>query len=175
MRYLFFLLILVLLLPRSLYADDFKTAEEFGTFAVLPVFAGVMTMLQADKEGCTEITKSFFSAETITFGLKCLINEKRPNGEGQSFPSAHTASAFSAAAFVQQRYGWRYGIPFYLVAILIGADRITSNQHYPQDVLAGAAIGIGTSLLFTHKLDKSKIAIYPLFNRPTSLVISLAW
>ncbi len=175
MRYLFYSLILVLLLSKSLYADDFKTLEEVGTFAVLPVFAGVMTMVQADKDGFAELTKSVFSAETITFGLKCLINEKRPNGEAQSFPSAHAASAFSAAAFVQRRYGGKCGVPFYLAAILIGADRITSNQHYPQDVLAGAAIGIGTSLLFTHKLDKNKIAIYPLLNRPTSLVISLAW
>lgn len=175
MRYLFYLLIVALLLSKSLYADDFKTTGEIGTFITLPVFAGVMTMAQADKEGFAELTKSFFSAETITFSLKYLVSERRPNGEGQSFPSAHAASAFSAATFIQQRYGWKWGLPFYLMAVLVGADRVLSNEHYVHDVLAGAAIGIGTSLLFTHKLDKNKIAIYPLLNRPAGLAISLAW
>ena len=46
-----------------------------------------------------------------------------------------------AATFIQQRYGWQYGLPAYVAASYVGYTRVASDQHYLEDVLAGAAIG----------------------------------
>lgn len=77
------------------------------------------------------------------------MHERRPNGGNQSFPSGHTSISFSAAEFMRERYGWEYGLPAYAVASFVGYSRVESNQHYPRDVVAGAAIGILSSYIFT--------------------------
>lgn len=67
-----------------------------------------------------------------------------PLGSGgsaaQSFPSAHTATAFGfavALAAVYPRGRWW----FFTLAVLVGLHRIQSSAHFPSDVLAGAAVG----------------------------------
>jgi hypothetical protein len=39
-------------------------------------------------------------------------------------------------------YGWRVGVPAYVLASGIGLSRIESNRHHLSDVLAGATIGL---------------------------------
>ncbi len=59
---------------------------------------------------------------------------------GQSFPSAHTATAVGFAAALT----WLYPqgrLLFLLLAILVGCQRITCGAHYLSDVLIGAAAG----------------------------------
>jgi len=84
----------------------------------------------------------------FTHSVKRIINKKRPNGSNYSFPSGHTASAFTGASFLQLRYGWKVGIPAYLLASYVGYTRIKANKHDKWDVLGGAVVGIGSSLLF---------------------------
>jgi membrane-associated phospholipid phosphatase len=50
---------------------------------------------------------------------------------------------------MRKRYGWEYGIPAYVAATFVAYSRVESKQHYTHDVIAGAAIGIGSSYLFT--------------------------
>ncbi|MDO9099875.1 MAG: phosphatase PAP2 family protein [Caldisericota bacterium] len=69
--------------------------------------------------------------------------------ESQSFPSGHATMSFSSAEFISKRYGWEYGLPVYAVAIFISSSRIEADQHYPIDVIGGAAIGIVSSYLVT--------------------------
>lgn len=78
----------------------------------------------------------------ITQGLKFAVDEKRPNGGSHSFPSGHTSFAFTGAEFIRKEYGWKWGIPAYLLAGYVGYSRVESNAHYTHDVLAGALIGI---------------------------------
>ncbi len=78
----------------------------------------------------------------ITQGLKYAVNEQRPNGGTQSFPSGHTSVAFVGAEFIRKEYGWYWGVPAYLAAGYVGWSRVESREHYTHDVLAGAAIGI---------------------------------
>lgn len=80
--------------------------------------------------------------ELTTYSLKYGINEQRPNGGGQSFPSGHTAMAFTGAEFIRANYGWKLGVPAYLTAGFVGWSRVATNNHYPRDVYAGALIGI---------------------------------
>lgn len=59
---------------------------------------------------------------------------------GQSFPSAHTATAVGFAAALT----WLYPqgrLLFPSLAVLVGCQRIVSEAHYLSDVLIGAAAG----------------------------------
>jgi membrane-associated phospholipid phosphatase len=59
---------------------------------------------------------------------------------GQSFPSAHTATAVGLAAALI----WLYPqgrLLFSLLAALVGCQRIACGVHYLSDVLVGAAVG----------------------------------
>ena len=85
----------------------------------------------------------------VTHGLKRLINKERPNGGDYSFPSGHTSAAFTGAAFIEKRYGYKLGVPTYLLAGYVGWSRINANKHDYWDVASGAIIGIGSAYLFT--------------------------
>jgi len=60
-----------------------------------------------------------------------------------SFPSGHTTVAFAAATVFASEYKNVKWVPIvaYSAATLIGLSRITENQHWATDVVAGAAIG----------------------------------
>ena len=78
------------------------------------------------------------------------IDKERPNnGNNDSFPSGHTSTAFQGAAFIQKRYGWKYGAPAYVAASFVGYSRVEADKHHLEDVIAGAAIGILSSYYFT--------------------------
>jgi len=102
-----------------------------------------------DYKGTLQFGESFALTEGVTYGLKYTVNETRPNGGVHSFPSAHTSVSFSAAEFMRKRYGWEFGIPAYAAASFVAYSRVQSGEHWPHDVIAGAAIGIGSSYLFT--------------------------
>ena len=60
--------------------------------------------------------------------------------EGQSFPSAHTATAVGLSAALI----WLYPqgrVLFVSLAAMVGCQRIASMAHFPSDVLFGAAAG----------------------------------
>jgi undecaprenyl-diphosphatase len=59
-----------------------------------------------------------------------------------SFPSNHTALAFAMAYLVVRLYpAWYNILLLYLLAFLIGLSRVYLREHYPLDVLGGAALG----------------------------------
>ena len=91
-----------------------------------------------------------FSAGT-TWALKHSIHERRPDWtDNHSFPSGHTALAFTGAVILDKEY--RHVSPWisvagYAVATGVAVDRMARNRHAWQDVTAGAAIGVGSTLL----------------------------
>jgi hypothetical protein len=58
---------------------------------VLPATAAGLTLYNKDGKGALEFGESAALTLGITYGLKYTVNEKRPNGGKQSFPSAHTS------------------------------------------------------------------------------------
>ncbi|SEC30158.1 PAP2 superfamily protein [Tenacibaculum sp. MAR_2009_124] len=129
--------------------------------AVLPTLALGSTFIWDDESnGTLQFTKSFLATSASVYALKLLIDKERPSGESlNSFPSGHTAISFASAAFFQKRYGWKVGVPAYVLAAYVGYSRITSDKHDKWDVLAGALIGTGFSYLFTKKYNKeSKVS-----------------
>jgi len=116
---------------------------------VLPATAASLTLANRDGVGALELTETVGATLGLTYALKYGINERRPNGGNQSFPSGHTSISFSAAEFMRKRYGWEYGVPAYAAAAFVAYSRVESRQHYPHDVLASAGIGIISSYIFT--------------------------
>jgi hypothetical protein len=115
----------------------------------------------------------------VTEGLKYAIDEQRPeNHGGHGFPSGHTSTAFQAASFIHLRYGLRYGLPLYAVAAFVGWSRVEgeSDMHDPVDVVAGAAIGIASSCLFTRSGGDGRLALTSIAgNGEYGCCLTLAW
>jgi membrane-associated phospholipid phosphatase len=129
-------------------ADTVGSAGDVVT-VLLPATAGIATLALKDHEGTVQLVKSMTLALSATIILKYSVNEKRPNGENYSFPSGHSAIAFSSAEAIRNRYGWEYGIPAYAAASFVAYSRVEAREHYFHDVLAGAVIGAASSYLFT--------------------------
>jgi membrane-associated phospholipid phosphatase len=65
-----------------------------------------------------------------------------------SFPSGHTATAFSIALWLAYLTPNKFIGALYLIpAILVGYSRIYLAQHFPEDVMIGSLIGIVTTIL----------------------------
>ncbi len=82
--------------------------------------------------------------------------------EYTSFPSGHTITAFSLAAFLSSVYKdkpW-VAIVSYGLATGVGLARVYDNQHWSSDVFIGAALGFGIGkLVFRMMKPNSKITL----------------
>lgn len=75
--------------------------------------------------------------------MKVSFREPRPDsGARNSFPSGHSATAFTGAELMRIEYGNVVGLTGYAAAIAVGALRIYNDRHWINDVFGGAAIGI---------------------------------
>lgn len=68
---------------------------------------------------------------------------RRPGSSFDSFPSGHTATAFSIATVFATQYRDIRAIPIicYSAATLVGMSRLTEHKHWSSDVFVGALLG----------------------------------
>ncbi|SDB28834.1 Membrane-associated phospholipid phosphatase [Flavobacteriaceae bacterium MAR_2010_188] len=155
----YFVLIVILLFAQYSFSQDtsetkpkigaVQTIGDVVLFA-LPAATIGSSFIIGDEPGAWQFTKGFLLTEAVTYGLKVGINKPRPdNSNDNSFPSGHTSTVFHSAGYIHRRYGFKYSIPAYVLAGYTAASRIDSRKHDILDVLAGAAIGLGSNLLFT--------------------------
>jgi membrane-associated phospholipid phosphatase len=112
-------------------------------------------------EDATVVTQAVSVTAAATMALKLLFHRPRPlmylpapaggftPDDGRSFPSSHTSLAFAiAAAYTSLLH--RRGIAgshkleigaLFTTALATGVLRVVSHEHFPTDVLAGAALG----------------------------------
>src|SRR3989344_4572688 len=114
------------------------------------------------------IKEIFFSAFLARFGFTELIrffyDRPRPfevenitplilREGGGSFPSGHAAFLFALAAAIFI-YDKRWGVFFFVGAVLVGLGRIWAGLHWPSDILGGAVIGILTAYAVSYLFQK---------------------
>lgn len=90
--------------------------------------------------------------------LKGMIKEERPDhSDNKSFPSGHAAMAFATARSIDKEFRkeniW-IPIAGYAAATAVGIERVASDRHHWYDVVAGAAVGIGSAELTWWLSDK---------------------
>ncbi|MCL2737252.1 MAG: phosphatase PAP2 family protein [Alphaproteobacteria bacterium] len=141
--------------------------ESVGDYlqVILPAYALGMAVQEEGWEGVRQFGYSFGAMQLTVELMKQTINAERPDGsDNRSFPSGHTAAAFSGATFIHKRYGWQRAVVPYMLAGFAGYSRVHANKHYWHDVVAGAAI----SSLLTWTLT-SRYSNYQVSASPTSV------
>jgi len=94
------------------------------------------------------------AANGVSDALKAAVGEHRPHGydpliglpHSSSFPSGHATMSF-ACATVLAVLEPRTAPLLFTLAAAIAYSRLYLGVHWPVDVLAGAALGVATSLL----------------------------
>ena len=115
----------------------------------LPAAAAGIALWKNDYNGFYQLAASYITAIGITYGLKHVIREQRPDHSNwQSMPSDSAASASAGAAFLWRRYGWQYGIPAEALSVFVGYSRTQAHLHHWYDVIAGDAVAWGVNMLF---------------------------
>ncbi len=168
MKRVIFLISLLFLLSSMANAQSRKAVEtstDIAMFAPAAVGAGV-AFVKGDYKGLLQLGESLVASVAVSYALKYTVKKERPDGSDfRSFPSNHTGFSFSGATFLLKRYGWEWGVPAYLLSGYVAWGRVYAERHDAWDVLAGAAIGVGSGLLFTTPFArKHDVVVSPAVN-----------
>ncbi len=128
------------------------SSAEFFSHEGNVAFLAAGVLLPLLRDGNKAHDHSIRSADTLLTsallceGLKRVFRKPRPDGssDSYSFPSGHATAAFAIASMAS-RFHPKEGIFWYAGAFLIADSRVTLNRHRPEDVIAGAVLGIGTT------------------------------
>lgn len=141
---------------KSIISDALAAhLTELGNGSVVGILALGLTIKYPD------IAKRFLiitiASGILIAGFKQFFSDPRPAGvlahtdfhiigdilKRYSFPSGHTTTAFAMAGFIMLTFASLPLRIFVLIlAILAGVSRISVGAHWPEDVLAGAPLGL---------------------------------
>lgn len=130
--------------PGRMHADDYLQYVPIAAYSALD-FTGVKAKHNFLERTVVAATSYIFMAAIVNV-MKFTIPVLRPDGSAwNSFPSGHTATAFTGAHLLFREYKetspW-IGIAGYATATTIGVMRMLNKRHWLSDVAAGAGIGI---------------------------------
>jgi membrane-associated phospholipid phosphatase len=112
----------------------------------------------------SDVIRAQLLSQLYAQALKVAVQRERPDeSDNYSFPSGHSASAFATAGVFREHFGWKIGLPAYVVAAYVAAARVKDNRHHLSDVMFGAALGLASS---------NTIALHPI-RREMSLAPSI--
>jgi len=119
--------------------------------AVVPLTGLAVAFFTDDSEGQKQWLRNTTVNQVLTSALRLGFNEtslgERPNGHPYGFPSGHQAFITSGAAFLGERYGWKWGTPAYMAAAYVAYVRVDEDKHHWRDVLTSGALAYGVALL----------------------------
>jgi membrane-associated phospholipid phosphatase len=137
-------------IQTSLHISDYGTYSMIGLTGASFLF-GQMTHNDHMKEAGLLTGEAAINATGVAYLFKEMTQRQRPyqdsgNGDffkgGSSFPSEHSAIAWSVASVWAHEYpGWLSQTAAYGLASAITVTRVTAKQHFPSDVIVGSALG----------------------------------
>lgn len=146
-------------------ADEEYTRRELSADLItgtLPLAAFAIAHYKDDGAGEGQFLRSNAVSLVLNTTLRVAFNQtdwgERPNGNQYAFPSGHAAFVTAQAAFLQDRFGWRYGLPAYLLVGYVSWVRVDTDHHHWRDIIAGVALSAGVSRLFVTPHDATYIA-----------------
>ncbi len=153
--------VLVFLLINNIQALSKETLRTWGDYFQIGLILHAYGSVYSDKEALPSLL--YHTGTTLGTGyiLKGIIQEKRPDykpgDHRDSFPSGHTFAAFIGPTFVHQRYGFWQSLPAYVLASFVGYTRVLAKRHYWHDVIGGALVAYGSSLIWVKPYKKLEI------------------
>lgn len=162
---------------RNRYVPGFRnTFDNYLQYA--PAVATYGLKISGVK-GRNKLPRTLLSHATSLVIMAALVNSikytarvERPDvSTRNSFPSGHTAMAFTNATFMHKEYGDVnpiYSVSGYAGATFVALGRSLNNRHWVPDILAGAGIGILSTQLgyfFIDKIYKNRGDNLSLFSR----------
>ena len=138
----------------------------------MPVAALTGVLVAKDWTGLKQGAFTAAASVGTTMILKYAVKERRPDGSNwHSFPSGHSSTTFATAAFLQRRYGWKFGAPAYALATYTAWGRVFAKKHHWWDVVVGAGIGAGSAYIFTRPWAREhNLSIAPATDGHTFLI-----
>lgn len=152
MKIRFFLCVLVFALACTSLRAQFRISNTFRGDDIVQNVPMVMDLAMASLgaepkheflDRTLELGVAIVTEAAIVNSLKYTVREMRPDGSARnSFPSGHTATAFTGAELVRMEYGWGYGSAAYLMGVGVAYCRVGKGRHWWWDCVAGAGIGV---------------------------------
>ena len=144
--------------PNTL--TNYRHISDYGAYSMAAgaagtYFLGLMTHNEHQRESGFLSGEAAIDSLIAVEALKFAAGRQRPyqnNADGQfwknggSFPSEHSAGAWAIAGIMAHEYpSPLMRFLAYGMASTVSISRIAAKQHFPSDVLVGAAIGYLTS------------------------------
>ncbi len=137
-------------MQTSLHISDYSVYSMIGLGGASFLF-GHMTHKDHLQETGLLSSEAAIDSTAVAYLFKGITERQRPldgNGHGDffqggaSFPSEHSAIAWSIASVWAHEYpGWFSQMAAYGLASTVTITRVTAQQHFPSDVIVGSALG----------------------------------
>lgn len=105
------------------------------------------------KVGAMSVLSLIITFVTVNLGIKNIVARTRPyevidglvnlveKQSDFSFPSGHSAHAFAVGVVLLIMLPRKFGVPIFIISILMAYSRLYIGVHYPTDVIAGVLLG----------------------------------
>jgi hypothetical protein len=137
-------------MQTSLHISDYTTYSMIGLGGA-SFLLGHATHNDHLQEAGLLSGEAAIDSSAVAYLFKGITERQRPldgNGHGNffqggaSFPSEHSAIAWSIASVWAHEYpGWFSQMAAYGLATAVTITRVTAQQHFPSDVIVGSALG----------------------------------
>jgi membrane-associated phospholipid phosphatase len=134
-------------------SPSWSAISDMAAVGLVTVTSATTDWGRSDPVGFRQYVYGLTSTVVFTHGLKVATGVERPDGsDKRSFPSEHTAVAFSSIGFLAYRYGdqiSKYKPGLFAAGALTAIGRVQGNKHRWGDVIVGAGIGWLNGYLWT--------------------------
>jgi hypothetical protein len=141
--------------PAS-HVSTSKTISDYGAYSLIGLGGASFVFGHMNHDDHLSETgllagEAAIDSTAVAYAFKEVTQRQRPyqgkgNGDffagGTSFPSEHSAIAWSIASIWAHEYpGWFSQLAAYSLASTITVTRVTAKQHFPSDAIIGSTLG----------------------------------